>query len=247
MTLLMSTLKSGALPKLADAYEEYRPVLLRASRVLARRGYTVPLAYAIDLMHDFFLEAWPGIEARFDPQKGTPEALIFIAFIRFARPRIIQQRRFQTPLVALSELHTEPPTNQPGNESQHDLDRITHALSTLNERERDLLLTYFNMEEPSERKLAREKGISRYAIRKALTEALGRLAAFFDKPAQIPEADWQVTTILLRNRLTVDQTAKDLGLTLQQVRKAHARNLEKLAEGLQKFQRSNANLNQELL
>ena len=44
------------------AYEKYKPLLFSALAHLARQGYVAPASDGLDLVHDFFLEAWAGLE-----------------------------------------------------------------------------------------------------------------------------------------------------------------------------------------
>src|SRR5688572_4101425 len=67
---------------------DYQRLLWRMLGVLARRGYVVPPGDARDLIHDFYLDAWPGLTQRFDPTLGTFATYVAAAFYRFARRRI---------------------------------------------------------------------------------------------------------------------------------------------------------------
>src|SRR4051794_27876736 len=80
----------------AASYRTLQPLFYGALARLAAQGFAVPPADALDLIHDFFLEAWPGITARYDPAQGRKEPYVYRAFIRFARPRIIRLQRLQS-------------------------------------------------------------------------------------------------------------------------------------------------------
>src|SRR4051812_39949290 len=79
-------------------YARYRRLLTAALARLARNGYAVPPDEGLDLIHDFFVEAWEGLIHRFDADKASFETYIYGAFIRFARPRIVRLNRLRSGL-----------------------------------------------------------------------------------------------------------------------------------------------------
>ncbi len=101
------SLRDGSNHSLSDAgpaYEKYKPLLFSALAHLARQGYVAPASDGLDLVHDFFLEAWTGLNKRYDPSKASFGTYVFGAFIRFARPRIVKGIRWQQNLYAPEEL-----------------------------------------------------------------------------------------------------------------------------------------------
>ena len=75
---------------LTDDFRRYEALLWRVLSALARKGYFVPPGDARDLLHDFYLEAWPGLHERFDPRLSSFGTYIAAAFYRFARRRIVR-------------------------------------------------------------------------------------------------------------------------------------------------------------
>src|SRR5438270_1228739 len=81
------------------AFQEYERLLWRVLAQLARDGFIAPPDEGRDLIHDFYLEAWPGIRERFDPKRGAFQAYVFSAFYRFGRRRIIDLQNWRGRLV----------------------------------------------------------------------------------------------------------------------------------------------------
>src|SRR5258708_32361204 len=157
----------------------YESVLWRVLAALARGGYAVPPSDARDLIHDFYLDAWPGVHERFDPKQGPFSAYIAGAFYRFARRRILKleslQRRmvdFDSAVAHLSSDSTPPDIL----ESRQRHREATAALSVLAPLERTVLEEHLAGEGLSERALAERHKLSRYGIRELLADALGKVA-----------------------------------------------------------------------
>lgn len=223
------------LPSLEIEYPRLRALFFAALARLSRHGFTVSPDDGIDLIHDFFAEAWLGLEARFDPKKGSFERYAYSAFIKFARPRIVRLKRWQRGLMGTEELELL------GSESASKLadtdeERLSAAIANLPEGHRRVLIRYVYGEYSSERFLAKELGISRYRLRAILIEALGRLTVSFDRPSGITPDDWSVAQALWRDHRTIQETAKILEITPQQVRSACSRNVEFLSQILKHYE-----------
>lgn len=229
-----------AILDVGTAYEELRPHLLGALARLARQGFSVPPWDGLDLIHDFFLEAWDGINARYDPSKGTFEAYVYAAFVHFVRPRIIKLRRLQSSLVEPEQLDLLHGGEEEGEEELYVLPEdskhvVREAVSRLRPREREILSRYLYANPRAERMLARKFSLSRYGLRQTLVDALGRVTVRLDKPGRMPDRDWKVATALWRDQRTIDETAAYLGLTPHQVREANSRNVRLLTEALKRY------------
>ncbi|HEX8139943.1 MAG TPA: sigma-70 family RNA polymerase sigma factor [Pyrinomonadaceae bacterium] len=221
-------------------YERLRPHLLDALAKLARQGFTVTPWDGIDLIHDFFLEAWNGLHFRFDPSKGTFDAYVYGAFIHFARPRIVKLQRLQSSLVAPEQLDLMHGGQEEEDDERHlppekSREVVREAISRLPSREREILSRYLYSKPRAERMLARRFSMSRYALRQTLVEALGRMMVYLDKPWSMPERDWKVALALWRDQRTIDETAAYLGLTTHQVREANSRNIYLLTGALKYY------------
>jgi DNA-directed RNA polymerase specialized sigma24 family protein len=221
------------------AYEELRPHLLGALAKLARQGFIVSPWDGLDLIHDFFIEAWDGINSRYDPSRGTLDAYIYAAFIRFARPRIVRLHRFQSSLVEPENLDLRHSREEDDDESyvppEDSKQIVREAVSHLPLREREILSRYLYAKPRAERMLARKFSLSRYGLRQALVDAFGRVMIRLDKPERMPERDWKVAVALWRDHRTVDEAAAYLGLTPHQVREANSRNALLLTEAMRRY------------
>lgn len=226
-------------PSLEVAYVSLRPLLFGALGKLARQGFVVAPSDSMDLIHDFFAESWEGIVSRYDSEKGRFEAYVYVAFLYFARPRIIRLQRLNCQPLGPSDFRESGGSNV-GTEADFELSpdvaTLRAAISHLPELEREVLSAYIHAADHSERELAREFSTTRHKLREILVGALGRIVVLLDKPERMPERDWQVALALWRDERTVPEAASYLGLTEHQVRAAHARNNKLLAEALKYFQ-----------
>ena len=75
-------------PTFEQAYSQLMPLFFGALGRLARQGFVVSPADGMDLIHDFFAEAWGGLVAHYDPNKGSFEGYAYVGFVQFSRPRI---------------------------------------------------------------------------------------------------------------------------------------------------------------
>jgi len=232
---MSSNIMERNVPSIEQAYTKLRPLFFAAFGSLARRGIVVSPVDSMDLIHDFFAEAWLGVENRFKPDRGSFESYAYGAFIQFVRPRIVRMRRWQNCLIGPKELDAFPAIQneepEPG-----DQERVREALAKLPEGEREIVRCYMYRDYTSERALAKELGISRYRLHEILVDALGRLAVSFDRPEGFQPKDWAVALALWRDRRTVNEAATVLQLTPQQVRSAYRRNFEFIAEALKHYQ-----------
>jgi RNA polymerase sigma factor (sigma-70 family) len=224
----------STIPKLELAYAKLTPLFFRALAILARKGFVVSPTDGMDVIHDFFTEAWNGLETNFDPQKGSFEGYAYGAFVQFARPRIVRLRRWQYSLIAADELDAFP-SNVPEGGSELDQELIRQAIARLPTREQEILRRFVYSDFASERALAKDFHVSRYRLHEILVEALGRVAAALDRPARIAPQDWEVARALWRDYRTISETAGVLQLTAHQVRRANTRNIQFISEALQQY------------
>lgn len=222
------------------AYEELRPLLLGALGKMARQGFSVPPWDGLDLIHDFFAEAWDGIKSRYDPSKGTFQAYVYAAFVHFVRPRIVKLQRLQGSLVEAERLDLLSGEWEESDDETYTLPEdsrkaVREAVSHLPPREREILSRYLYAKPRAERMLAKKFSLSRYGLRSTLVDALGRVTVRLAKPEKMPERDWQVAVALWRNQRTVEEAAAYLGLTPHQIRAANSRNVCLLTEALKRY------------
>jgi RNA polymerase sigma factor (sigma-70 family) len=221
------------------AYKELRPLFLDALAKLARQGFVVSPWDGLDLIHDFFIEAWDGINSRYDPSKGSFSAYVYGAFVHFTRPRIVRLQRLQSSLVEPEQLDLLHVREDEGDEQyvppEDSKQIVREAISHLPPREREILSRYLYSRPHAERMLAKNFSLSRYGLRQALVDALGRVVVRLDKPERMAERDWKVALALWRDKRTVEQAAAYLGLTTHQVREANSRNVHLLADALKYY------------
>lgn len=226
-------------PNIESAYEDLRPVFLHALSGLARQGLAASPADAMDLIHDFFADNWESLTRNYNPEKGSFKSYAYIAFINFARPRILRLRRLQSSLVDADVLDSLAPEHiwmNPEFGEEHDRHVVINAIAQLPELERSVLSSYIYSEAPSERALAKEFGVSRYKLRELLVNALGRTVVLLDRPISMSERDWDVAQALWHDMRTVEETASYLGMTNHQVRQANSRNMHLLVKAIKDFQ-----------
>lgn len=221
------------------AYQEFRPLLLGALGRLARQGFVVSPPDSMDLIHDFFAEAWNKLVANYNPGRGVFKAYVYGAFVHFVRPRIVRLQRLQNFLVepaemeAIADEHIEAERDFA---HKHDAIVVQKALAQLPPLERDVLSSYVYAMQPSERMLAQQFDVSRYRLREILVESMGRVMVSLHRPDGMADRDWNVALALWRDERTMDETAAYLRLTKHQVREANSRNSRLLAEALKYYQ-----------
>lgn len=223
---------------LEPAYNRLRPVLFRALAALAKNGFVAPATDALDLIHDFFLDAWPQVKANYDPGRGSLEGYVYVAFVHYARPQIVELKRLWNTLVDPAWLGD---VESPGSIGQEviptpDLDRWCIAMGRLATTDRRLLMQYLHEARGSERSLARRLGLSRHAAREQLIRVLGEAVTKFGRPPGTRHQDWRVAQAVWGEKRTIHETASLLGLTTEQVKRAHVRNVRIMASALRRFE-----------
>jgi DNA-directed RNA polymerase specialized sigma24 family protein len=180
------------IPQTEAAYLQFRRLLFGALGKLARQGFVVSPVDGVDLVQDFFAEAWSGISSRYGPHKGKLDTYVYQAFVRFARPRIVRLHRWQSYLVDTVEfvraVEKQSSAEEPS-ESEFDISAAREALLQLPSFERDVLYSCLLADTQSERKLAGQFSVSRYRLRETLIEALGRVAVLLVVQAGMPYAE----------------------------------------------------------
>lgn len=221
-------------PTLESAYRNYRGLLFGALAKLAAQGFVAQPTDAADLVHDFFVEAWPGIAHRFNPQQASFPTYMYAAFVRFARPRIVRLQRQRGALLDPAELIdlADATAATPGPEHDLDLRRVRECIAALPASQRNLLDRWLNASRSSEREVARDIGVSRYEMRQRLIEALGQVSTALGALSGVGDVDRDVALAIWRDGLTVRETAARLGLTPKQVRNAYGRNQQRIQRSL---------------
>lgn len=194
---------------------------MKALAGLTRQGFRVAPNEAIDLVHDFVAEQWTDLVARHVPERGTMDALVYVAFVRFARRRILEEGRVRRSLVPIELQPTSadvPPTFSPA-----DREAVLEAMKSLDEGSRRVLESYFGAPRPSERWLAARLGVSRFRARAMLLDAIARLAARLERPEGIQPADWEAAKTVWLEGFTPDEAATVLARRPREVQAALSR------------------------
>src|ERR1700730_11280986 len=220
------------IPSWGEAYVRYRPLLFSALSKLATRGYTTAPDDGMDLMHDFFLEAWPGIAANYDPSKARLETYLYGSFVQFARPRIVRQHRWRDALVSpmsLADLSAPDFHSMPVQPLAHDLTAVRAAVAKLSAFEQGILAAYVSDAKSSERDLAHRFSLTRYQLRSCLADALGKIAVALGEMSAMSRAERAVMVALWGEGRTVKETARVLQVSTSEVQAMRVRLFEMLS------------------
>ena len=224
-------------PQAIGEFPQYERLLWRVLAALARGGYFVPPQDARDLLHDFYVEAWAGVKERFDPALSSFATYLSAAFYRFARRRIANLDSWRHRLVDIEEVSALPsmaPSPYEYVEHTELLNEVKRALERLPSLERQVLYGYLADDPLTERELAQLIGLSRYAVRELLTNAVGRVATELRKTAS-DSVDSLVAFYVWRDDRTPRQVASLLGLSLSDVQAARARVATQLLSSIRSF------------
>lgn len=227
-----------AIPNMEAAYSDLRPVFFGAFGKLAQQGFKAAPTDTLDLIHDFFAEAWPGVTRNYDPQKGPFEKYVYVSFIHFVRPRIIDTIHLRNSVIEYDQIidsTKEGISVEPDFEFRIDLQRLQTAMDHLSPFEHDLLKQYLSFDAPSERALSREFELSRYKLRSALISALGNMIVWLDRPNLLSALDWKVALSVWRDKHDFAGAAKSHGLTIHQIKSSNLRVLKFLSQVLTNY------------
>lgn len=212
--------------RVIDPFEQYERMLWHVLAQLARHGYIVPPSEARDLIHDFYLEAWPNLKKHYDSKRGSFSSYVYGAFYRFARRRIVQLQNWRGRLVDVRELARYPDESADVERTadvEIQVQKINSIISRLPRLQRDILLDFLIGEEGSERRLAVKYTVSRYRLREILVDTLGQVASEFGHSASDNPHDEQIALALWRDGQTVRDTAVLFGVSLAEVQAARKR------------------------
>jgi RNA polymerase sigma factor (sigma-70 family) len=207
----------GAAQDLERVYEEYTPLLLSALASLVRRGYRLQPAEGLELVHDFYLEALPGLQSRYDPSKGKFSTYVYGAFVRFAQARLLREARWKQLLVPFEAALAHVAAVEPDPGADASIAAVTRALDQL-PRDLRVVIDGRVRRNESERELAKRLGLSRYVVRQRLAEALGRLAIALGEDHAIREDLRPLAIRLWRDQQPLMKVAIELGLSRHQAR-----------------------------
>ena len=198
----------------SERFSELIPRFLGALRALTRRGLLSSTSESTDLLHDFYLDAWPGVLERYAPETGPFDRYAIASLARFARSRAVRDAALRARLA----LHaSEFERDERGELGDIDEKRIAEAVQRL-PAERQALLVLAFRDNLSDREIARQQNLSRYVVRLRLAEALAAIAAEIDDRAMVSSNEARLARALFVDGEMVEVAAADLGLSLSQAR-----------------------------
>jgi hypothetical protein len=196
-------------------------------RRLTRQGYVANAAQGLDLVHDFFAEAWPAILERYDPARGPLDRYAAAAFVRFVRPRLVREARWA---AALSDEGPLVDSAQKPMSDPLEPRLVLAALEELDRVDRDVLLARFGAPDTPERVLARHAGLRRYRFRERLAKGLTRLSVILEERGALPPSAAAVARQVFEEGVPVSRAAGDLAMAESEVRAIRERILHGLGK-----------------
>ena len=142
-------------------------------------------------MHDFYAREWARLQERFDPSKGEPQNYVYVAFYRFARPRIARLQNWRRRCRDIQQL-LEYPDTLPGPDEEavvrEEVVHVRKAIAQLRDQDRQILSDFLFAGHTSERKLAQRHALSRYEVRNILVNCFGQAGPEIARPlAGVPD------------------------------------------------------------
>jgi RNA polymerase sigma factor (sigma-70 family) len=222
-------------------FQELSGLLWKVLGALARRGYFVPPEDGQDILHDFYLDAWPTLTQRFDIRKGEASSYVATAFFQFARRKLLRSMRWRRALVDLKTVEHWPAMD-PEPPELHELielrRRLEQAVVRLSKDERFVVSAYMSLDEPSERKVADVLGVTRHQARRRLSEVMSRLNQLVHAPGrpiseQRERDDWaHLFTELAASPVVIRAGEKEVDMT--QIKHDLMRKIERAASDLER-------------
>jgi DNA-directed RNA polymerase specialized sigma24 family protein len=223
------------------AFASQEPLLWRVLGVLARHGYPAPPDEGRDIVHDFYVEAWEGLQQRFEPAKSQFSTYVSAAFYQFARRRIVGLQAWRRRLVdaeLLIDHASEEPSPADVLQSSQDVLRVQAALARLPAAQRALLHDYVLNPGGGERALAERHRLSRHALRMALADAVGRVAVEMGRLPAPDTPERRIVSALWREGRSPKAAAAHLGVPLERVHDARTRFSAELLAAIRRFDAS---------
>ena len=229
----------------SEAYRVYLPVFYGVLGRMAKQGYVRRNSQGLEIIHDFFTEAWPTLADRFDPEQGTMGAYVTGAFARFARRRLVREAYWFRNLTADHEDSTRTIAGYSA-ASHHgvgyddatssidpiDRARLRRAVAALSDEDRQLLSERYGSQAQSERELARQHGWTRYRVRDRLARALLRVSCEFGHSGILSADELALARELFCEGRSVREVATTFKLTEPQVRLMRTRILNAIGEAV---------------
>lgn len=216
-------------------YARSQRLLGAALSRLAATGYAAPPDEAMDLIHDFYVEAWGDLMARFDPSLAKLETYVFACFLRFARPRIAKLERLRSMLMSPDEMESivdADADREAAGVDRSDIAAARHAIAVLPDDSRRLLTGYLDDATPSERDLAARFALTRYQLRVRLADALGTVAVHLGAADGFAEPDRAIARALWADNCSSREAAGLLHLPITEIQAARRRIFGRLVQAV---------------
>ncbi|HTV20303.1 MAG TPA: sigma-70 family RNA polymerase sigma factor [Polyangiaceae bacterium] len=216
-------------PSAHDEFEVLIPRMLRALRKLAGNGVLLRTSDVLDVLHDFYVEAWPGVIQRYDSQLGTFDRYAIAALLRFARVRTLRSAALRARV--LPDASADALTDAIVGEPKVDEARVHGAIARLPEEHRRLIHLVYG-EDLSERDVARQLGTTRYQVRLQLAEALAAIAAQFSEAPLVSLTEGKLAQLCFVDGEPIERAASLLGISIERarlIRRALLRRFARLA------------------
>ena len=214
-----------------EEYKIYRPLFFAALARLARKGFVIPPAYIMDVIHDFILDEWDEISGKYNPSLRDKSGYVFVWFTRSACKRIVRLRR----LEAMGLLGLEGKGEAAHVDEGHDLGQIRRALASLDDESCRVLLDFLDGD--SLRDIAGQRGFSRQRTRELLCNAVLAVTLAIGTPAGISECDWEISRAIYE-RGSIRRATEFLGISSKCAGSIHAANMNILVSRLATNNRS---------
>lgn len=215
-----------------SALERYRRMLFSVLAELAKKqGLVVTPQEGMDLIHDFFLDEWPGLRTRYRPERGKLDTYVYRAFLYFARPRIIRMRRWRAILKDAHDL-SHLAASQPDDQAAEG-ELISILQRSLDELPGDVkAMLLLRLDGVSERKIAHRFKSTRYGVREKLAEGFGRLVVALGESQRFSTEEWRLALALWRDGRSRREAASGAGTDLATVDRLRDRVLRLLAKAI---------------
>lgn len=225
--------KPETFPDMETAYTKFQPLFYHALASLARQGFVAQPDDALDLIHEFFADAWAGLSAHYNPASGLVAPYIYSAFTQFARRYVMRGFRARQRFSDLAELadqvasRSAPPLEFLVQKEQ--VDALDQALQRLPSLQRRVLLDFFASGSGSRRMLAARYEFTRYRCDEVLLAAFGGLILRMGEHDIWPPADQELAFALWYEGRTPKEAAARLCTLVPQVHETRQRLVKRLA------------------
>jgi len=197
---------------LQEVHDRYTPMLVSVALALAEKGLPLNSDEALDLVHDFYIEALPGTLERYDPSRGGFGTYLHRAFAYFAFPRLLQNKRWNEMAAPLDEAKKVAAPDEQPYEPPPERQQAAEALRHLPPELRSILYARLVRGE-TDRCIATRLNVSRHAVRRTLAEAMGRAAIAIGDLEKI-RADLRPFALRLwRDQVPLMTVAQELNLS----------------------------------